>query len=95
LDIAASLPRVTFFRGIVQEIRERLEQERSEPAPIGIGVPEPVTFQHHKEKILSEILCVLRGMTAPADERKDGAPIEPAKFRQGLMALLFVAPEIG
>jgi hypothetical protein len=34
-------------------------------------------------------------MTAPADERKDGTPIQPAKFRQGLARFLVVAAEIG
>ena len=95
LDIAAPLAGVPFLRGIVQEVPERLEQERPEPAAGGIGVLEPVTFQHHNEKILGEILRVLRGVTAPADERKDGTPIEPAEFRKGLVRLLLVASEIG
>ena len=68
MDIAAPLARVPFFGGIVQEVAERFEQERPEPAAGGIGVPEPVTFQHHKKKVLGEILGVLRGVTAPADE---------------------------
>jgi hypothetical protein len=58
-------------------------------------VAEPVTFQHPNKKILGEILRVLRGMTAPADKREDGAPIEPAEFRKGLVRLLIVASEIG
>ena len=37
-------------------------------ATVGIGVPEPVTFQHHNEKILGEVLRVFHGMTAPANE---------------------------
>jgi len=93
MDFLAGTPYI--FRGIVQEIRERLEQEITEPATVGIGVPEPVTFQHHKKKILGKILCVERGMAAPADERKDGPPIEPAKFRQRMLSLLIVASEIG
>lgn len=95
LDIAASFSRMPLLGGIVQEIRERFEQEVTEPAAGGIGVPEPITFQHHKKKILGEILRVRSGMTAPADERKDGTPIEPAEFREGLLRLLFVASEIG
>ena len=95
LDIAAPLARVPFLSGIVQEVPERFEQERPEPAAGRVGMPKPITFQHHKEKILGEILGVLGGMAAPADERKDGTPIEPAEFRQGLLRLLVVASEIG
>jgi hypothetical protein len=95
LDITASFPRMPLLRGIVQEVSQRFQQEATEPAAGGIGVPEPVTFQHHKTKILGEILRVLGGMTAPADEGKNGTPIEPAKFRQGLLCLLLVASEIG
>src|SRR5438045_7796127 len=65
---AAAFARMLFLESVVQKILKRLEEERSEPAAAGIGVPEPVTFQHHNEKILGEILCVFHGMTAPADE---------------------------
>ena len=95
MDIAASFARMPFLCGIVQEVSERLKQERPKPAAIGVGMPEPVTFQHHKEKILSKVLCVLGGMAAPADERKDGTPVEPTEFGQGLLRLLIVASEIG
>lgn len=95
MNIAASFAGVPFLGGVVQEVAERFEQEVTEPAPGRVGVAEPITFQHHKEKVLGEILRVLGGMTAPADKRKDGAPIEPAEFREGLVRLLIVASEIG
>jgi hypothetical protein len=60
LDIPAPFARMPFRHGIVQEVLERLEQKRSEPASDRIGVPEPVTFEHHNKKILGEILCILR-----------------------------------
>jgi hypothetical protein len=95
LNIAAPLARMLLFRGIVQEIPERLKQKRSEPSARGIGVSEPITFQDHKKKILGEILRVFRGMTAPADKREDGTPIKPAEFGKGLLRLLIVGFEIG
>ncbi len=95
LDIAAPLARAPFRRGIVQKVLERLEQERPEPASGGIGVAEPVAFQHHYEKILGKILRILGGVTAPAHERKDRTPIEPTKFRKGLLRFLVVGPQIG
>jgi hypothetical protein len=95
LDIAAALSRMPLLHSIVQEVAERLKQQRPEPTAGWVGVPKPITFQHHKEKILGEILRVLCGVTAPADERKDGSPIEPAEFRQGLLRLLVVPSEIG
>ena len=95
LDVATALAGVSLLGGIGQEVPERLEQKRSESSAGGVGVPEPITFQHHNEKILGEILRVLGGMAAPADEGKDGTPIEPAEFRQGLLGLLIVAAQIG
>ena len=95
MDVAATLARVPFFGGVVQEVLERLEQEVPKPAACWIGMLEPVTLEHHKKKILGEVLRVLRGMAAPADERKDGTPIEPAEFRQSLLSLLIVATEVG
>jgi len=88
LNIAAPLARMPFIRGVVQEVPERLEQERPEPAAGGIGVPEPVTFEYHNEKILGKVLRVLRGVATPADKREDGTPIEPAEFRKGIARLL-------
>lgn len=95
LDVAAPLARMAFLRRIVQEVLERLEQERAEPAPGGIGVLKPITFEHHDKKILGKVLRIGGGMTAPANEREDGTPIEPAKFREGLARLLIAGSEIG
>ena len=68
MDIAAAFPRLFLRRRVVQEILERFEQEGAKPATIRIGMLEPITFQHHEEKILGEILRVLGRMAAPADE---------------------------
>ena len=95
IDVAAAFARVPFFGGVIQEIAERLEQERTESAPRRISVPEPVILENHDEEILGKILRVLRGMTAPADKGKDRPPIEPAKLGQRLARLLIVAAEIG
>jgi len=85
-----------FFRGcVVEEILERFEQERAKPAALWIGVLEPITFQHHKKKILGEILRVFGGMAAPADEGEDWAPIQPAEFGERFPRFLIVAGEIG
>ena len=45
--------------GVIKKVLERLEQERTKPAAIRISVLEPVTFQNHHKKILSEILRIL------------------------------------
>jgi hypothetical protein len=80
---------------VVQKILERFEQERAKPATIRIGMLEPITFQHHKEKILGEILRVLGRMATPADERQKRPPIKSAEFRQGPSRSSVVAREIG
>jgi len=95
LHIAAPFARVPLLGGIVQKIAERFQEERTKPPAGGIGVPEPVALEDHDEKILGEILRVLGGMSSPADKRKDGAPVKPAKFRERLARLLIVAAEIG
>ena len=95
LHVAASLARVFLGDGIVQEILERLQEERAEPAPRWVRVPEPITFEDHEKKILSEILGVFGGVAAPADEGEDGTPVKPAKFRKRLARFLIVAFEIG
>ena len=84
-----------FRRGVVEKILERLEQERTKTAPLRVGVPEPITFQNHKKKILGEILGVFGGMAAPADEGEDWAPIQPAEFGERFPRFLIVAGEIG
>lgn len=72
-----------FLERVVEKILERLKEKRSKPAAAGVGVPKSVTFQHHNEKILGQILRVFDGMTAPANKRKDWAPVKPAEFGQG------------
>jgi hypothetical protein len=42
-----------------QKILERLKQERTESSAIGVGVPQPVTFQYHRKKILRKVLRIL------------------------------------
>ena len=95
MDIAAAFPRLFFRRRIVQEILERFEQERAEPATIRIGMFEPITFQHHEEKILGEILRILERMAAPTDERQNRPPIKSAEFRERPARTSVVAGEIG
>src|SRR4051812_25835470 len=84
-----------FRRGIVEEILERLEQKGAKPSASRVGMFQPITFQHHKKKILGEILCVLGRMAAAADERKYRPPIQAAELGQGLLRFLIVAGEIG
>lgn len=95
MDIAAPFAGVPFLGCIVEEISERLQEERTKTSPRAIGMPEPVPLEHHDEKILGKVLGILRGMTTPADEGKDRAPIQSAKLRERLPRLLIVAAEIG
>jgi hypothetical protein len=76
---------------VVKKILERLEQERPETAATLIRLPQQVSFQNHKEKILREILRVLSRIAAAADVRKNRAPASPAKLRQRFSSFLLVA----
>ena len=64
--IAAAFASAAFLSGVNEKILERLEQERTEPAAIGVGVLEPVVVQYHQEKILSKVLRIFHGMAALA-----------------------------
>src|SRR6266571_3775032 len=91
---AASAPhiqRLILIGDIVQKILERLEQERAEAAATLVGLPQPISFQNHQEKILRKILRVLTRIAAPADIRKNGTPISSAKLRQRFSSLLLIA----
>ena len=58
--IATAFARMSFLSGLNEKILERREQERTEPAAIGVSVLQPVTFQYLHKKILREVLRVLR-----------------------------------
>ena len=58
--IPAPLARMSFLTGAIEKILERREQERTEPAAIGISVLQPVTLQYLHKKILGEVLRILR-----------------------------------
>ena len=61
---------------------ERLEQERTEPAAMRIGVLEPVVVQYHQEKILGKVLRIFHGTAALAGDGENRPPINPAKLGQ-------------
>ena len=81
-------------------LEEQVEEERTAQALVdlvasGINLFQPITFQHHKKKILSKILGVFGRVAAPANEREDRSPIQSAEFRERLLRLLIASAEIG
>src|SRR5438034_90240 len=74
----------------MKKILERLEQERAESTAALVGLPQPVSFQNHQEKILCKILRVLSRIAAAADVGKNWAPIRSAKLRQRFSSLLLI-----
>src|SRR5438046_7917108 len=66
----------------MKKILARLEQERTKAAAALVGLPQPVSFQNHQEKILCKVLRVLARIAAAADIGKDGAPVSSAKLCQ-------------
>jgi hypothetical protein len=90
LNATASLKRLLLVGDVVKKILERLEQERAETAATLVGLPQPVSFQNHQEKILRKILRVLSRIAAAAHVRKNGAPVSSAKLRQCFSSLLLV-----
>jgi len=89
--VATTFPRVTLCFGIPQEILHRLEHERAESSAIPIGTLKELTFKHHNEKILGEILCVGDGMALVVDESENWPPINFAKLGQRFARLLLAA----
>src|SRR5207237_713862 len=45
---------------------------------------EEIAFKHHKKKVLGKILRVRNGITAPANEGKDGTPVRFAQIGERL-----------
>src|SRR5947209_20586767 len=88
VNATAPLQRLLLIGDVVKKILERLEQKRAEPAAALIGLPQPVSFQNHQEKILRKVLRVLSRIAAAADVGKNGSPVSSAKFRQRLSGLL-------
>ena len=91
VNATAPLQRLLLIGDVVKKILERLEQKRTEPAAGLVGLPQPVSFQNHQEKILRNVLCVLTRITAAADVGKNGAPVSSAKLRECLSSFLLVA----
>src|SRR5439155_26976081 len=85
---------MSFLSGLYKKILERLEQERTEPAAILVGMLQPVTFQYHHKKILRQVLRVLSRIPASANKRENGPPIAPAKLGQIVACLLLFAPRV-
>jgi len=91
LHVATAFPRVTLCFGIPQEILQRLEYERTKPSAIPIGTLKELTFKHHNEKILREILCVGDRMALVVDESENRPPINFAKLGERFARLLLAA----
>jgi hypothetical protein len=87
---ATALDRASSFFGVTEKILKRLKQKRAEAAAMFVGAPKPVALQNHGEKILSEILRLLDGVTLTTYEHENGPPVRPAKFSERFMPLLLV-----
>jgi hypothetical protein len=72
---------VTLLANIDKKVLQRLEQKGTEPSTIWIGPMKKLTFKHHNEKILCEILSVGNVIAAAADESENRPPINLAQFR--------------
>ena len=91
MHVATAFPRAPTLGGIAQEILQRPEHERTESSAIPIGTLKELTFKHHNEKILGEILCVGDGMALVADESENRPPINFAKLGERFARLLLAA----
>ena len=58
-----------------QEMFQRRQQHRSEFAAFAGNRSQPVLLDQPREKILRQVLCLVRGLSAPADEGVDGGPV--------------------
>jgi hypothetical protein len=74
-----------------KKILEHLEQQGTKASPIRISALEEMTFKHHNEKILREILRVRNEMAAAADESENRPPISLAELGQRFARPLLVA----
>ena len=80
MDAPAAFMPALFIRRVDQEIREGLEQKRTESAALRIGGLEEISLHDHEEKILGQILRVGWGITAPENKGEDRAPIDLAEL---------------
>ena len=94
MHVATAFPRATLLGGIVQEILQRREHERTEPSTTPIGRLEETTFKHHYKKILRQVLGVGHGMAPPADESENRSPVNFAKLGERFARTLRVASRI-
>src|SRR2546428_5579298 len=94
LHVAAAFARALSRVRIAQEILERPEQERTEPAAITIGLPEKISFQNDHEKILGQVLGISYRIAALANKSENRPPINPAELGERLARLPVVAPRV-
>src|SRR3954468_17326974 len=71
-----------FLRRIDQEIVQRSEQQRTEPAAIRIRRLKKIFVQDHYEEILGQVLGVVRGIAAAINEGENRVPINLAQLGQ-------------
>jgi hypothetical protein len=75
-----------------KEVIHRLQQERTKPATVTIGMPHNVLVQQTREKSLSQILCVVALMAASPDisvKRKPVCFTKLSERRFGGIGVLF------
>ena len=72
LHVSTAFPRETLCCGIPQEILQRPEHERTEPSATRIGTLQYLTFRHHNEKILREVLSIGNGVAWRQMKAKTG-----------------------
>ena len=94
MHVATAFPCATLLGGIVQEILQRREHERTEPSTTPIGTLEETTFKHHYKKILRQVLGIGHGMAPPADESENRSPVNFAKLGERFARILRVASRI-
>ena len=91
LDLAAAFLAPRPGVGVIEEVLQRFEEERTETAAFAIGLFKELVFQDREKEILGQVLRVRLGMTTANDEKKDRAPVNAAELGECFSGLGFVA----
>jgi hypothetical protein len=74
--IASALETRLGIRTVLQEVRERRQEEGPESSPRGIRVREGVALEKGGEKALHDVLGCLVVVTVPPDEEVERLPVD-------------------
>jgi len=94
MHISSTFPRLPLFGGISQEILQRLKYKRPEAPASRIRTFKDLTLEHHRKKILCEILGVGNGIAKATNESENRSPINLAELGERGLRFLFVPPKI-